>query len=166
MQCPFCKSEESKVLESRSADDSRSVRRRRECLSCERRFTTYERVEIAPTIIIKNSGSREVYSREKLFNSILRSCSKAQISGSMIDNTVDKVEGRIYQDFPKELESSKLGEMVLEELRNVDKIAYLRYASIFKKFNSVDEFVEELAGVAKGSLIESFNQQEKPSLVV
>ncbi len=149
MQCPFCKSEDSKVLESRSAEDSRSIRRRRECLSCLRRFTTYERVELAPTIIIKNSGSREVYSREKLFNSIVRSCSKAQISGSMIDNVVDKVEGRIYQDFPKELESSKLGEMVLNELMKLDMVAYLRYASIFKKFNSVDEFVTELNDVLK-----------------
>jgi transcriptional repressor NrdR len=132
------------VLESRSADDSRSIRRRRECLTCLKRFTTYERVELTPIIVIKRSGSREVYSRDKLLASIVRSSSKAQISALTIDSIVERVEARMYQDFPREINASLIGQMVMEELKQIDPMAYLRYASIFKKINSISEFIDEM----------------------
>lgn len=144
MECPFCKSDSLKVLESRSADDGRSIRRRRECISCEQRFTTYERVEFSPMVVIKRSGSKQVFSRDKLVSSIIRSCSKAQISALTIDAIVDRVEARMFQEYSREIPSAELGEMVMSELRQTDPVAYLRYASIFKKINSLDEFVEEL----------------------
>lgn len=144
MQCPFCKSENSKVLESRSADDSRSIRRRRECFDCEQRYTTYERVEFSPMVVVKKSGSREVYSREKLVGSIISSCSKAQITALTIDKIVDRVEAIMYQKFSREIPASLLGEIVMDELKTVDPMAYLRYASIFKKINSITEFIDEM----------------------
>ena len=144
MECPYCRSEDSKVLESRSADDSRSIRRRRECLTCLKRFTTYERVELTPIIVIKRSGSREVYSRDKLLASIVRSSSKAQISALTIDAIVDRVEALMYQDFPREINASLIGQMVMDELKKIDPMAYLRYASIFKKINSISEFLDEM----------------------
>jgi len=144
VQCPFCKSENSKVLESRSADDDRSVRRRRECIDCMQRYTTYERVELAPIVVIKKSGSREVFSRDKLIASIIRSCSKAHISTATIDNIVDKVESIMHQRFSREVSSITLGELVMEELKLIDPMAYLRYASIFKKINSISEFIDEM----------------------
>jgi transcriptional repressor NrdR len=144
VECPYCRSEDSKVLESRSADDSRSIRRRRECLTCLKRFTTYERVELTPIIVIKRSGSREVYSRDKLLASIVRSSSKAQISALTIDAIVERVEARMYQDFSREINASLIGQMVMEELKRIDPMAYLRYASIFKKINSISEFIEEM----------------------
>lgn len=144
MECPFCKSEDSKVLESRSAEDGRSVRRRRECLKCDERFTTYERIEISPLIVIKRSGSREFYSREKLFASIIRACSKGQINTLTVESIVDKVENHIYQNYQREIPASTLGEIVMDELKLSDPMSYVRYASIFKNINSISEFVEEL----------------------
>ena len=145
MRCPFCHSEDLKVLESRSAEDERSIRRRRECLACTQRFTTYERVEFAPMIVIKNGGSKEVYSRDKLVSSIVRSCSKSQISAITVDKIIDRVESKMYQDFNREIPSSQLGEMVMQELKAIDPMSFLRYASIFKKINSISEFVEEIS---------------------
>lgn len=145
MKCPFCHSEALKVLESRSAEDERSIRRRRECYDCSQRFTTYERVEFSPMIVVKKSGSKEVYSRDKLISSIVRSCSKSQISANTIDKILDKVESSMYQDFTREIPSQELGEMVMIELKNIDPMSYLRYASIFKKINSISEFIEEMS---------------------
>lgn len=144
MQCPYCHSEDLKVLESRSADDNRSIRRRRECIPCGQRFTTYERIEVNPIIVIKRSGSKEVYSREKLVASIVRSCSKSQISALTIDAIVDKVESDMYQNFNRELPSASIGEMVMNELKEQEPMAYIRYASIFKKINSIGEFIDEI----------------------
>lgn len=145
MQCPFCQSEQLKVLESRSADDGGSMRRRRECLDCEQRFTTYERVEFSPIIVIKRSGSKEVYSRDKLISSIIRSCSKSEISALTIDAIVDCVETAMYKEYSREIPSSSLGAMVLCELKTREPMAYIRYASIFKNFNSVSEFLDEIS---------------------
>lgn len=144
VECPFCKSEDSKVLESRSAEDGRCVRRRRECLKCDERFTTYERIELAPLIVIKKSGSKEFFSREKLFASIVRSCRKGQINALTIEVIVDNVENKIHQNYCREIASATLGEIVMEELKFLDPMSYIRYASIFKNFNSVTEFIEEL----------------------
>jgi transcriptional repressor NrdR len=145
VRCPFCHSEDLKVLESRSAEDERSIRRRRECIECAQRFTTYERVEFAPMIVVKNGGSKEVYSREKLVSSIIRACSKSQISALTVDKIIDKVESSMYQDFTREIPSRDLGEMVMKELKSIDPMSFLRYASIFKKINSISEFIEEIS---------------------
>jgi transcriptional repressor NrdR len=145
VRCPFCHSEDLKVLESRSAEDERSIRRRRECIECSQRFTTYERVEFAPMIVVKNGGSKEVYSREKLVSSIIRACSKSQISALTVDKIIDKVESSMYQDFTREIPSRDLGEMVMKELKSIDPMSFLRYASIFKKINSISEFIEEIS---------------------
>ena len=145
MRCPFCHSDNLKVLESRSAEDERSIRRRRECLECTQRFTTYERVEFNPMLVVKRSGSKEVYSRDKLISSIVRSCSRSQISALTIDKIIDKVESHMHQDFSREIPSSELGEMVMQELKVIDPMSFLRYASIFKKINSISEFVEEMS---------------------
>lgn len=145
MRCPFCHSEALKVLESRSAEDARSIRRRRECLDCVQRFTTYERVEFTPILVVKRGGSKEVYSRDKLVSSIVRSCSKSQISALTVDKIIDKVENSMYQEFSREIPSAELGEMVMKELKSIDPMSFLRYASIFKKINSISEFVEEMS---------------------
>ncbi len=144
MRCPFCKSENLKVLESRSADDDRSIRRRRECIECQQRFTTYERVEFNPMIVTKKSGSKELYSRDKLISSIVRSCSKSQITALTIDSIVDQVEATMYQRYNREVPSAALGSMVMNELKIQDPMAYIRYASIFKKINSIGEFIDEM----------------------
>ncbi|MDA0772222.1 MAG: transcriptional regulator NrdR [Cyanobacteria bacterium] len=144
MQCPFCESEQLKVLESRSADDGGSMRRRRECLECEQRFTTYERVEFSPMIVTKRSNSKEVYSRDKLISSIVRSCSKSEISALTIDHIVDIVETQMYKEYGREIPSTALGAMVMAQLKIREPMAYIRYASIFKNFNSVSEFLDEI----------------------
>lgn len=144
MHCPFCSNDNTRVLESRSTDDSTSIRRRRECLNCTNRFTTYERIEAAPLVVIKNGGSREVYAREKLVKSIVRSCSKSQMPTMMIDSIVDQVEIAMRQNNRREISSDYLGRIVLDHLKKSDALAYVRYASIFKKFSSVEEFLYEL----------------------
>ena len=120
------------------------MRRRRECLECEQRFTTYERVEFSPMIVTKRSNSKEVYSRDKLISSIVRSCSKSEISALTIDNIVDVVETQMYKEFGREIPSTALGGMVMAQLKIREPMAYIRYASIFKNFNSVSEFLEEI----------------------
>ena len=143
MECPFCTRIDSRVLESRSTDDSRSIRRRRECSNCLKRFTTYERVEHIPMIVIKSGGSREVFSRDKLVSSIVRSCSKSQISALTIDEIVDDVESKMYKTARREINSTALGSLVMDSLKAADPVAYIRYASIFKKFSSIAEFIDE-----------------------
>ncbi len=144
MECAFCSSKDTKVLESRSTEDNTSIRRRRECGACEKRFTTYERIEFTAMIVSKSSGSKEVYSREKLISSIVRSCSKSKISAVMIDSIVDQVEAEMYSTNRREISASLLGKLVMDALKERDALAYLRYASIFKKFSSVTEFIEEI----------------------
>lgn len=160
MRCPFCHSESLKVLESRSSEDQASIRRRRECHDCCQRFTTYERIEFSPILVIKRSGSKEVYSREKLISSIVRSCSKSQISALTIDKIIDKVENTLFHDFKRELPSAEIGEMVMNELKQIDPMSYLRYASIFKKINSITEFIEEMSLIEDSLINEDFQLRQ------
>lgn len=157
MRCPFCQSEQLKVLESRSADEGGSMRRRRECIDCEQRFTTYERVEFSPMIVIKRSGSKEVYSRDKLISSMVRSCSKSEISALTIDSIVDSVEAEMYKAYGREIPSVALGEMVMQVLKQREPMAYVRYASIFKNFNSVAEFLDEIQKLDNKTLVSHLN---------
>ena len=148
MQCPTCQNTDSRVLESRSADTGKSVRRRRECLNCNFRFTTYERVETMPISVIKKDGSRELFNKEKLITGISRACEKTTFTSEAIINLVDGIESQILQDSSKDIKSSQIGEFILESLRKENEVAYIRYASVYRKFNGVKDFISTLESVS------------------
>lgn len=151
MQCPACQNTDSRVLESRSADSGKSVRRRRECLNCNFRFTTYERIETMPLAVIKKDGSRELFNKEKLIKGISRACEKTTFSSESIINFVDSIESQILQDSNKDIKSSQIGELILENLRKENEVAYIRYASVYRKFNGVKDFVSTLQSLKSSS---------------
>ncbi len=144
MQCPFCHKGDSRVVDSRSAGDGEVVRRRRECLKCERRFTTYERVERAPIRVIKKDGSRVPFDREKINSGLSKACYKRPVSAEAVDNILSRVESEIYKFFDREVPSHFIGEMVMKELRILDEVAYVRFASVYRDFKDVGEFYDEL----------------------
>ena len=155
MQCPTCQNTDSRVLESRSADTGKSVRRRRECLNCSFRFTTYERVETMPISVLKKDGSRELFNKDKLFTGISRACEKTTFSREAIVNFVDTIESQIIQDSNRDIKSSQIGELILKGLRKENEVAYIRYASVYREFNGVKDFVstlESLKGSSKNEL--------------
>ena len=155
MQCPTCQNTDSRVLESRSADSGKSVRRRRECLNCSFRFTTYERVESMPISVLKKDGSRELFDKQKLFTGISRACEKTNFSSEEIINFVDGIESQIVHDSNKDIKSSYIGELILKNLRKENEVAYIRYASVYRKFNGVKDFIstlESLKGSSKNQL--------------
>ena len=137
-------------MESRSADTGKSVRRRRECLNCSFRFTTYERVETMPISVIKKDGSRELFNKEKLISGISRACEKTKFTSEALINFVDSIESQIIQDSNKDIKSSKIGEIILNGLRKENEVAYIRYASVYRKFNGVKDFISTLQSL-KGS---------------
>jgi len=143
MFCPFCNHRESRVLESRLTTDN-SVRRRRECESCNKRFTTYEKLDVVQFLVVKRSGSREPYIREKLRAGLSRACAKTNITAEQIDDLVDAVENEMQASGRRELSSINLGEMVLALLSPLDQVAYVRFASVYRQFRSIDDFIQEL----------------------
>ena len=145
MQCPSCQNTDSRVLESRSADAGKCVRRRRECLNCDFRFTTYERVETVPITVIKRSSAKETFSRSKLINGLNRACEKTSISNNKIELIVDEIELQLQQRNPKEINSSELGELILHHLKALNEVAYIRFASVSRQFNGVNAFIDTLA---------------------
>ncbi len=147
MKCPFCGQEDSRVINSRSADDGKSIRRRRECIACSRRFTTYETVEMVPLIIIKNDGRRVEFDRNKLQSGILRSCYKRDIPTDQILQFALSIEKELYNMTSREIPSKKIGELVMERLRHFDAVAYIRFASVYRKFTNIDSFTEEVANL-------------------
>ena len=144
MRCPFCKHADTKVTDSRATDDGRAIRRRRECQHCGRRFTTYEMVEEAPLIVIKRDGSRELFDRSKILNGLLRACNKRMVTRQQLDDIVNRVERNIRNALMQEVTSEKIGEMVLDELKSIDEVAYIRFASVYRKFADLDSFMAEL----------------------
>lgn len=146
MHCPFCSSENSRVLESRTTEEGNSIRRRRECENtvCNKRFTTYERIEVMPVLVVKRSGQREPYAREKLRAGIVRACEKTLISAEQIDNVIEDIENELAKHGKREVTSTVLGELVLNELRSLDQVAYVRFASVYRQFRNVDDFIKEL----------------------
>ena len=144
MRCPYCQHEDTKVTDSRATDDGASIRRRRECISCKRRFTTYEIVEEAPLIVVKRNGGREQFNRQKLLQGILRACDKRNVPVGVMEDIVNRVERRLRNELVGEVPSEQLGEIVLEELKTVDQVAYVRFASVYRKFVNVDSFLKEL----------------------
>lgn len=145
MKCPFCGIEESKVIDSRPTDEGERIRRRRECTSCGKRFTTYEIIENVPIIVVKKDKSRETFDRNKLFNGILRACEKRPVSIETIDKMVDSIEATLQNSLDREVTSVHIGEMVMDKLKGVDEVAYVRFASVYRQFKDINTFMDELA---------------------
>lgn len=144
MKCPYCEYLESKVLDTRTVDDGSSIRRRRECLKCERRFTTYEQVESVPLVVKKKDGKRQVYNRQKLMNGILRACEKTPVSFNEIERLVLSIESSLNNKLEREVSSTEIGELVMDGLKNLNDIAYVRFASVYREFKDVNTFLDEL----------------------
>lgn len=144
MRCPYCKQLDSRVIDSRGADDGNSIRRRRECTSCGRRFTTYEVVEKMPLMVIKNDGRRVVFEKDKLLNGLIRSCDKRNIPADRIVTLADEIERELRNTMDREVTTKAIGELVMEKLKNFDEVAYIRFASVYRKFADISMFKEEL----------------------
>ncbi|MEG2310633.1 MAG: transcriptional regulator NrdR [Clostridia bacterium] len=149
MHCIKCGFEESKVIDSRSIEEGNSIRRRRECLNCKDRFTTYEKIEYTPIIVVKKNGMREQFNREKIINGMLRACEKRPISIDAIEKAVDEIEMEINNSLEKEIETTKIGELVIQKLKELDEIAYVRFASVYRQFKDINEFKKELNKLLK-----------------
>ncbi len=149
MKCPFCGYEESKVIDSRPTDEGTIIRRRRECMSCEKRFTTYEKVENISIMVIKKDKSRQLFDGNKLLAGLSHACEKRPISRSQLEEVVSKVENAIYSTEDKELPTTVIGEMVLNELREMDQVAYIRFASVYRDFDDIETFMKELRSLKK-----------------
>ncbi|MCK9217245.1 MAG: transcriptional regulator NrdR [Firmicutes bacterium] len=149
MKCPFCGWNESKVVDSRPADEYTVIRRRRECEKCSKRFTTYERVEEIPLIIFKKDGRREAFQREKIFNGLIKASQKRPISLKEIEEIVDSVEKELYNSMEKEIDSKRIGKMVMSRLKKLDDVAYVRFASVYKQFKDINTFMDELNKLMK-----------------
>lgn len=144
MKCPFCGHTEDKVIDSRPTEDFSAIRRRRECESCHERFTTYEKTEVMPLIVVKKDGSRQAFDREKLIQSILKSCVKRPVTTAEIENIVDHLASEWQNHFRREITSTEIGEKVLEQLKQLDDVAYVRFASVYRDFEDVNSFLREL----------------------
>ena len=144
MKCPFCGDQESKVVDSRPAEDGLSIRRRRECLACQRRFTTYEIVESLPIIVVKRDGSRQAFDRNKILNSMVRAFDKRKVSADQLDRITTEIEQTIQNTLEREVTTDKIGEMVMERLKPIDQVAYIRFASVYRKFQDVGGFIHEI----------------------
>ena len=149
MKCPFCAHENTRVVDSRPAEDNTSIRRRRICDECGKRFTTYEKVETIPLIIIKKDNVRETYNRKKIEAGILRACHKRPVSAAQIEKLVDEIENDIFKLEDKEISSSVIGEIVMQKLKDIDAVAYVRFASVYREFKDVNTFMDELKKVLK-----------------
>lgn len=144
MRCIFCGFEDSKVIDSRSADEGKTIRRRRECFSCGKRFTTYETIEDTPVLVIKANGARQTFDAQKIKNGIIKSCEKRPVSMTVIDEIVNNVTKQVYNSMEQEVSSKHIGELVMEELKKYDEVAYVRYASVYRSFKDISSFMEEL----------------------
>ena len=144
MKCPFCLYSDSKVIDSRPADDGQRIRRRRECMKCLKRFTTYESVETQPLIIIKRDRSRQVFDRNKLLSGMLRACEKRPVSLETLERAIDEIESTLQNSLMREVTSAQIGEMALEKMKSIDEIAYVRFASVYHDFKDIQSFLDEL----------------------
>ncbi len=149
MKCPYCGFLESKVIDSRRLEETGSIKRRRECLACEKRFSTYERVELAPLVVIKKNGDREQFDRQKLLRGIMHACEKRPVSIDTMENLVSEVETTLNNELMQEVESEKIGELVMDKLKEVDEVAYVRFASVYRQFRDINTFMEELQKLLK-----------------
>ena len=144
MKCPYCNAQDTKVIDSRPADDNSSIRRRRQCEKCGKRFTTYEKLETMPLMVIKKDRSRETYDRSKIESGIIHSCHKRPVSTQQINAMIDEIENQIFNMEEKEVETTVIGELVMRKLKQLDEVAYVRFASVYREFKDVSTFMEEL----------------------
>jgi transcriptional repressor NrdR len=150
MKCPYCREDNDKVIDSRASEEGFAIRRRRECLACSRRYTTYERIEESPVKVIKKDGTRSPFDREKIRRGLEKACWKRPVSDEQIDEIVGKVEADVYENFDREVDSRYVGERVMELLRELDQVAFVRFASVYREFKDVKDFVDELRPMLQG----------------
>ena len=144
MKCPFCGYEESKVIDSRPADDGERIRRRRECIKCAKRFTTYEIIESVPIIVVKKDKSRQVFDRQKLFNGMIKACEKRPVTSETIERAVSDIETQLQNSLDREVTSIQIGELAMEKLKDIDDVAYVRFTSVYRQFRDINTFMREL----------------------
>ena len=149
MKCPYCGYHESKVIDSRRLEEVNSIKRRRECMACEKRFSTYERVELAPLVVIKKSGDRELFDRQKLLRGIMHACEKRPVSIDDMEALVSSVETTLNNELMQEVKSERIGELVMDKLKEIDEVAYVRFASVYRQFRDINTFMEELQKLLK-----------------
>ena len=150
MKCPYCGYKESKVIDSRPAEEGSSIRRRRECLSCAKRFTTYETVESLPMVVIKKDGSRQSFDKRKVLNSMIRACEKRPVPFEVLEQKADEIEQTLQNSLEREVSTEYIGELVMDKLRAVDEVAYVRFASVYRQFKDIDTFMKELNKLLEG----------------
>jgi len=150
MKCPYCANLESKVVDSRPSDEGASIRRRRECLACHKRFTTYETMESLPLVVIKKDGSRQTFDKSKILGSMLKACEKRTISLSMLESIAAEIEQALQNDMEREITTARIGELVMERLKEVDEVAYVRFASVYRQFKDINTFMAELNKLLEG----------------
>ena len=151
MKCMYCGCTESKVIDSRSTDEDRTIRRRRECTQCGRRFTTYETIEPTPVLVVKNGGNRQAFDPNKIKSGIIKACEKRPVPMAKIDKLVDDIRKQIYNSLEQEVSSKRIGEMVMDGLKEIDEVAYVRYASVYRQFKDIPSFMSELESMMKES---------------
>ncbi len=144
MRCPYCKEQGSKVIDSRPTDENYAIRRRRECLACGSRYTTYENIEKSPMLIVKKDGSRQAYNKDKVLRGIIRACEGRSITIQQMEQMIDKIERNLKNTLLKEIDSAVIGNEIMEQLKNIDEVAYVRFASVYKNFKDIDTFMQEL----------------------
>ncbi len=149
MRCPFCSCEESKVIDSRPTDEGERIRRRRECISCQKRFTTYEIIESVPVIVVKKDKSREAFDRNKLLGGMLRACEKRPVSLDALERAVNEIEATLQNSLDREVTSVYIGELAMDKLRELDEVAYVRFASVYRQFKDINTFMDELAKILR-----------------
>ena len=149
MKCPFCVYAESKVVDSRPAEEGATIRRRRECLNCQKRFTTYEIIERLPTIVVKKDGSRQTFDKQKLINGMLRACEKRPVPLAQMQRVADEIEMELQNSLEREIQSTEVGEMVMHGLKSLDEVAYVRFASVYRQFRDINNFMTELNKLLK-----------------
>ncbi len=149
MKCPFCGNIDSKVIDSRPTEDNQRIRRRRECISCQKRFTTFEIVEITPIMVVKKDGSIQAFNRDKVLAGMVKSCEKRQVSTQALEKAADNIEYKLVNSLKSEVSSIEIGELVMEELKKLDEVAYVRFASVYRQFSDVNTFFEELSELLK-----------------
>ena len=160
MRCPFCEFHDSKVVDSRAAEEGNSIRRRRECLQCAKRFTTYEMVEDLPLRVIKKDGRRMAFDRSKILNGLMKACEKRPIALDVLEETADKVEKELRNSMEREIPSRVIGEVLMKHLKNLDHVAYVRFASVYREFTDIDNFMQELE-----ALKDNAGNKAKPDLI-
>ncbi|WP_027634129.1 transcriptional regulator NrdR [Clostridium hydrogeniformans] len=144
MKCPYCTNEESKVVDSRSTDDDNAIRRRRECLKCNKRYTTYEKIEDIPILVIKKDLTREYFDKSKIVNGLIKACQKRQVSRAQIDEIAQDIEKYLSNELLTEVKSEYIGELIMEKLKNIDEVSYVRFASVYRQFKDINTFMEEI----------------------